>query len=122
MKRMLQQANQRGSLSSWPAVHCILALANLVLLAAIAFSTGCSSTSQQAANRYLQKEAVLQQCGFKAIQVTTPEQVQRMSTLPPGKISVVQRNGNRYYVFPDQSRQMLYVGRDDQYLRYQNYL
>jgi len=48
--------------------------------------------------------------------------MQQIGTLPPGKISVVQRNGTRYYVFPDPPRQMLYVGRDEQFLLYQNYL
>src|SRR5262249_48613111 len=83
--------------------------------------TACN-TEKQAQNRIVQKEAILQQCGFKAVQATTPQQQQQMATLPPGKISVVQRNGNRYYVFPDPPRQMLYVGRDEQYLLYQNYL
>jgi hypothetical protein len=95
------------------------------LFAALAFCTAAlvaCNTEKQAENRTVQKEAVLQQCGFKAIPARTPQQLQQMGTLTPDKISVVQRNGTRYYVFPDPVRQMLYVGRDDQYLLYQNYL
>jgi len=103
-------------------VHFLLALGSLTLLVSAALNTGCASSNQQTAQRILQKEAVLQQCGFKAVPVTTPQQLQQMGTLPPGKISAVQRNGTRYYVFPDPSRHMLYVGRDQQYSLYQNYI
>jgi hypothetical protein len=95
------------------------------IVAALAFCTAAlaaCNTEKQAENRTVQKEAILQQCGFKAVQATTPQQQQQMATLPPDKISVVQRNGNRYYLFPDPRQQMLYVGRDEQFLVYQNYL
>jgi hypothetical protein len=95
-----------------------IAAALSVYAAALASCT----TGKQAATQTLHKEAVLQRCGFKAVPVRTPQQQQQMGTLTPDKISVVQRKGTRYYVFPDPARQMLYVGRDDQYLLYQNYL
>jgi hypothetical protein len=79
------------------------------------------STEKQAENSTVHKEAILQQCGFKAVPATTPQQQQQMATLPPDKLSVVQRNGNKYYVFPDPRRQVLYVGHDEQFLAYQKY-
>jgi hypothetical protein len=103
-------------------MHWIIALGSLMLLVSAVLNTGCASSSQQTSNATLQKEALLQKCGFKAVPATTPQQLQQIGTLPPGKISVVQRNWTRYYVFPDPPRKMLYVGRDEQYLLYQNYL
>ena len=120
MKRLIPWLRSSGNSNG--RIHFILALGGLTLMVNTALNTGCASPNQQAAKRNLQKEAVLQQCGFKAVPVTTPQQLQQIGTLPPSKISAVQRHGKRYYVFPDPSRQMLYVGRDQQYLLYQNYL
>jgi hypothetical protein len=122
MKTPITFLKQSGNSNRRLPVHCILALGCLMLLVSMALNTGCASSNQQIAKATLQKETVLQQCGFKAVPVTTPQQLQQIGTLPPDKISVVQRNWTRYYVFPDPPRKMLYVGRDEQYLLYQNYL
>jgi hypothetical protein len=101
------------------------AIQRIKSFAALAFCTAslaACNTEKPAQNATAHKEAILQQCGFKAIAATSPQQQQQMATLPPDKISVVQRNGKRYYVFPDPQQQMLYVGRDEQFLVYQNYL
>ena len=68
------------------------------LFAALAFCTaalGACNTQKQAESATARKEAILQQCGFKAVPATTPQQQQQMATLPPDKISVVRRDGNR---------------------------
>jgi hypothetical protein len=87
-----------------------------------ALLSGCTSTSSKATQQAQKQEAILKQCGFKTVSANTPAQIQKINTLPPGKISVVKRNGNRYYVYPDSARQLLFVGGDFQYLKYQNYL
>jgi hypothetical protein len=43
-----------------------------------------------------------------------------MQMLPPDRISVVNRSGTRYYVFPDPAKKVLYVGNDSQYQAYAN--
>jgi hypothetical protein len=121
MKRLITWLIRTGDSNRRFPVHFILALGSLTVLAGAALSTGCTSPTQQAAKRTQQKEAVLQQCGFKAVPVTTAQQLQRIGTLPSGRVSAVQRDGSTYYVFPDPPRKMLYVGREQQYFVYQNY-
>ena len=121
MKRSIPWLKQSGNSNRWIPLYFVLALGALTLLVSTTLNTGCASSNQQTGKRTLKKEAILQQCGFKTVPATTPKQLQQLGTLPPDKISVVQRNGTRYYVFPDPARQMLYVGRDEQYLLYQNY-
>ena len=81
--------------------------------------TGCA-TNPGPNPKVQQKEALLTTCGFKAIPATTPQQVQQMQMLPPDRISVVNRGGVRYYVYPDPAQKMLYVGHDAQYQAYSN--
>ena len=94
----------------------------LALLVSAGLMIGCVSTAQKAAQHDRRQEAVLQQSGFKAVPIKTPQQLQLVQSLPSGKLSVVRRNGARYYVYPDLAKQTLFVGGDDQFLRYQNYL
>ncbi len=93
----------------------------LIPIVTVAFATflaGCASSSPPP--KSVQKEELLTTCGFKAIPATTAQQVQQMQMLPPDRISVVNRNGNRYYVFPDPAKKVLYVGHDAQYQAYSN--
>jgi hypothetical protein len=122
MKKQIPWLKYSSNSNRWFLLRFIPALLGIALLVSTTLITGCTSTDAQAAQQNQQKEAVLQQCGFKAVPVTTPQQLQQIRTLPPGKLSVVQRNAARYYVFPDPPRQMLYVGHAEQYLLYQNYL
>ncbi len=94
----------------------VLALGAAALLALI---TGCANSGPNT-TKVQRKEALLTTCGFKVIPATTPQQIQQMQMLPPDRISVVNRNGNRYYVYPDPAQKNLYVGRDAQYQAYSN--
>jgi len=58
---------------------------------------------------------MLTQSGFKEVRAITPSQQQQISTLPPDKVSVVKRQGKIYYVYPDPSRNLLFVGNKTQY-------
>ena len=57
--------------------------------------------------------------GFKIITATTPVQQQMLKTLPASRVSAVRRNGQIYFVYPVQARNVLYVGKNSQYLAYQ---
>ncbi len=82
----------------------------------VTLGTGCSTTSKR------ETESRLAASGFKVIPVTTPAQEKQMATLPTGKVSVVKRNGQVFFVYPDPAQKQLYVGRDAQYDAYQNLL
>ena len=86
-------------------------LVALTALAAFVFVTGCSTTQQT--------ENLLSAAGFKAIPATTPQQQAHLKTLPPHKVTMVVRDGQTSYVYPDVPHQVLYVGQDAQYQEYQ---
>ena len=79
-------------------------------LALFLLIAGCA-TSQHA-------ETFLTAAGFKVIAATTPKQEQRLKSLPPDKISTVQRNGKTYYVFPDAAHDRIYLGMLNEYQNY----
>lgn len=78
------------------------------IFAAVTFLTGCESNKQF-------KENALLRAGFKTVPATTPAQQAHLMALSQTKISPVQRNGVRYYVFPDVANNVLYVGRQAEY-------
>ena len=79
--------------------------------ALVALAIGCSTTKS--------REDMLSAAGFKMIPADTPDRVAHLNSLPPDKITTVQRNGTLYYVFPDAKKNMLYVGQQPQYEEYQ---
>ena len=64
--------------------------------ALLALTIGCAST-QSTQNR----ENMLVASGFKVITPKTPAQQQKLQNLPPGKVTMIQKGGKTYYVFPD---------------------
>ena len=79
-----------------------------------AMLAGCSTTKQT--------ESQLAAAGFKIIPASTPQQQQQLNSLPSGKVSIVKRQGQVYFVYPDRSQNVLYVGKNRQYDAYQNML
>jgi hypothetical protein len=67
-------------------------------------------------------EVLLTQAGFKTIPATTDAQQAHLKSLPEHKVSVIQRKGQTYYVYPDASHNVLYVGQAEQYQRYEKLL
>ena len=53
--------------------------------------------------------------GFKTVPATTQQQREHLQTLTPGQITAWQRTGRIYYVYPDASRNQLYVGTKKEY-------
>jgi len=64
-------------------------------------------------------EDLLSQAGFKSVPANTPAQQTRLKALPADKITMVQRHGKEYFVFPDVSQNTLYVGQKPELENYE---
>jgi len=82
--------------------------------ALLALTIGCASTQTSTQNR----ESMLVASGFKVITPKTPAQQQKLQNLPPGKVTMIQKGGKTYYIFPDQAHNQAYVGRPKEYQTY----
>jgi hypothetical protein len=85
-------------------------LRTLSAIALLALAVGCASTQS--------KENLLIAAGFKVIVPKTAAQEQKLKALPPDKVTLVQKNGKNYYVFPDAAHNQAYVGGPKQYQTY----
>ena len=65
---------------------------------------------------------MLSSAGFKVVAAGTPRQEQKLKSLPPGKITTVQRGGRTWYVFPDAAHNRIYLGTRREYQNYQQML
>src|SRR5205807_10587312 len=83
--------------------------------ACAALLIGCASTQTTTQNR----ESMLVASGFKAITPKTTAQKQKLQNLPPGKVTMIQKGGKTYYIFPDPAHNQAYVGRPREYQAYQ---
>jgi hypothetical protein len=83
--------------------------------ALLALTIGCASTQTSTQNR----ENMLVASGFKVITPKTPAQQQKLQNLPPGKVTMIQKGGKTYYIFPDPAHNRAYVGRPKEYQAYQ---
>jgi hypothetical protein len=81
---------------------------------AISLALACASVAARS------PESMLESAGFKMIAANTPERIQVLKTIPPKKVTPVDRNGETFYVYadPDGCR-CLRVGRQEQYEMYQ---
>ncbi len=73
----------------------------------------CAST-QSTQNR----ESMLVASGFKVITPKTAAQQQKLQNLPAGKVTMIQKGGKTYYIFPDPANNRAYVGRPKDYQAY----
>ena len=78
--------------------------------ALLAFAAGCTTSQPTPETRDL-----LLSSGFKVMTASTPAQSAHLKTLPPGKITTVNRNGKTWYIFPDAAHNRIYVGNRNQY-------
>jgi len=99
-----------------------LLLTNIcVVILLLGLMSGCQSTSVGQSTTS-QKENLLLRAGFKAKNVTTPKQRQRVSALPVGKVSTVEYGGKLYYVYPTATKDRILVGNQTQYNIYKQSL
>ena len=85
------------------------------MAACTALLLGCATTQTSTQNR----ESMLVASGFKVITPKTAAQQQKLQALPPGKVTMIQKNGKTYYVFPDPTNNRAYIGRPKEYQAYQ---
>ena len=64
-------------------------------------------------------EGQLLSLGFKVLVATTPVQEDWVKSLAPGQIRPMQRNGKKYFIYPDAPRKQIYVGGPNEYAAYQ---
>src|ERR1700730_9124742 len=64
------------------------------------------------------KENLLIAAGFRVIVPKTATQTQKLKALPADKVTLVQKDGKPYYVFPDAANNQAYVGGPTQYQTY----
>jgi hypothetical protein len=86
-----------------------------IMAACTALLVNCASTSTSTQN----KENMLVASGFKVITPKTTAQQQKLQNLPPGKVTMIQKGGKTYYIFPDPANNRAYVGRPREYQAYQ---
>ncbi len=90
-----------------------LPLPALLLLALV--MPACASHLQK-------KESFLTQAGFRAVKPTTPEQIAHFQSLPSGHIRHEERNGKTLCMLADSSKNLLLVGGEAEYAKYQEIL
>ena len=81
-------------------------------IALLALAVGCTSMQTQ------NKENLLIAAGFKVITPHTAAQQQKLQALPPDHVTLIQKDGKTYYVFPDAANKQAYVGGPKQYQAY----
>ena len=84
-------------------------------VACTALLLGCATTQSSTQNR----ESMLVASGFKVITPKTAAQQQKLQKLPPGKVTMIQKGGKTYYIFPDPASNRAYIGRPKDYQAYQ---
>ena len=88
----------------------------LRVLTALALSLSMAGAAFAATPRV--DEAQLLKLGFKVLVATTTVQEKWVKGLAPGQIRPMQRNGKKFYIYPDPSRNQIYVGGPHEYERY----
>src|SRR5438034_4354615 len=86
-----------------------------IMAACTLLLASCANTSTSTQN----KESMLVASGFKVITPKTAAQQQKLQNLPPGKVTMIQKGGKTYYIFPDPANNRAYVGRPREYQAYQ---
>lgn len=84
---------------------------NLIGALALLALAGCANTQHT--------ENLLSAAGFTTVIANTPQRQQQLKSLPPDKVTLVQRNGKNYYVYADPAHYQVYVGNPSQYQKYQ---
>jgi hypothetical protein len=82
-----------------PIIASVMALGAITLLT---LAAGCASTKST--------ESTLLAAGFKIITPSTPAQEAKLQTLAADKVTMIQKDGKTYYVFPDKAHKQAYVG------------
>jgi len=90
--------------------------ANLLNVAALAVSVFVAGGAAAATPRV--DESELLTAGFKILVATTTAQQDWVKRLPPGQIRPMQRTGKKFFIYPDEPRNQIYVGGPKEYEAY----
>lgn len=82
-----------------------------LLITGLLLAAGCSTTKQT--------ESLLSAAGFRIMNASTPQQLERLTALPENTVTSVPKDGTNYFVFPVPDQKLLYVGLEPQYQEYQ---
>lgn len=90
----------------------------LLILLAILFNACAGGQTTQ---ELVTTEYFLDKAGFQKLAVndTTPKRQALLNSIPRGKISTYQKNGETYHAYTDEAAQRLYIGDET---AFQNYL
>jgi len=90
---------------------------NIILIFAVAAATlvvaGCAGMGSG------NTTSLLSAAGFRARTPQTPKQQQMYAALPPYKVERATVKGHVFYVYKDEKAGVAYVGREQEYQRYQ---
>ncbi len=89
----------------------------LLVISAFSISALAAGGSRIASPRPDENELLA--AGFKVLVATTQVQQDWVKSLPPGEIRPMQRTGKKYFVYPDASKNQIYVGGPQEYEAYQ---
>ena len=92
--------------------HLFTGFSLIGAFALLVLAVGCANTQTQ------NKENLLIAAGFKVIVPRTAAQQQKLQALPADKVTLVQKDGKTYYVFPDAANNQAYGGDSAQYQAY----
>jgi hypothetical protein len=86
--------------------------------AALALSASIAGSATAAKPPPRIDESELLASGFKVLVATTTIQQERIKSLPPGQIRPMQRNGKKFFIYPDAPTKQSYDGRPKEYDAY----
>lgn len=89
----------------------------LAALATLVMSMFIAGGAVAATPRIDDKE--LTELGFKVLVATTEVQKNWVKGMAPGKIRAMQRNGKKFFIYPDAAREQVFVGGPREYAAYQ---
>jgi hypothetical protein len=84
-----------------------------VAAAAVLLATGCAEVGSG------NTTALLSAAGFRARTPQTPKQQQMYAALPPYQVERAMVKGHVFYVYKDEKAGVAYIGREQEYQRYQ---
>jgi hypothetical protein len=83
--------------------------------ALLALTAGCATTQTSTQDT----QNMLVAAGFKTITPKTAAQQQKLHELPPGQVTMIQKHGRTFYIFPEPSLNLAYVGGPTEYQAYE---
>ena len=96
--------------------HILTGLSFISAWALLALALGCASSTPTA-----NQQNMLMAAGFTVITPKDAAQQQKLQSLPPGQLAMINKGGQTYYVFPDAANNRAFVGGPDQYQALVNY-